>query len=104
MGGWERNMRNGGDNGFESFAPSSPSGLVSGETGSSTTEISSMMPDSGRSGGRAARASTEEVDRGSRMEVGIRRCGEEVAEEGMIFSWRWKWAVDSSHVFTAFTS
>lgn len=107
--GWERNLRNGGDNRFESFAagPISPSGLDAGGTGSSTAEIFSVKPDSGGSGGRAAHASSSEIDRGTRMVVGIRRCGAEVEDEGsegvgMIFSERWKWEVDSSHVFTAF--
>lgn len=104
-------MRKAGDKGFESFAadPSSPSGLLWRGTGNSTTEISSMKPDSGGGEGSAARASAGEVDRGSRMVVGIRRCDAEVEGEGsegvgMIFSERWKWVVDSSHIFTAFAS
>jgi hypothetical protein len=72
-------------------------------------EILSMRPDSRRGEGRAPRASSGGVEMGRRMVVEMRRCGEEVEEEGgegagMIFSERWKRLVDSSHVFTAFAS
>lgn len=109
--GSERKVRKGAERGFEAFCavPSSPSVLLARETGNSTTEIPSMRLDSGGGEGRAARASAWEVDWGSRMVVGMRRCGVEVDEEGdegagMIFSERWKRVVDSSHVFTAFAS
>lgn len=53
------------------------------------------------------RASDGVVERGSRMVVGMRKCGAEAEAEGvegvgMIFSKRWKWEVDSSHDFTSF--
>lgn len=108
MAGWKRKVWKGGESGFVAPpAPRSPSVLLAVETGISTTEIRSMRPDSGGGEGRAARASAGEVDNGSNMVVGIRKCGAEVDEDGddgagMIFSERWKRVVDSSHVFTAF--
>jgi hypothetical protein len=111
MVAWERNVRKGGERGFESLAagPSSPCGLPAGVTGSSTTDILAMRPDSGGGEGRAARALAGGVERGNRIVVGMRNCGAEVEDEGdegagIIFSGRWKRVADSSHVFTAFAS